>query len=69
MVSLTLHRKNAKKANSGLMNDTVLCTISYSLPEALHGHIQMIVPTTYFGSSLMQGMKLRHGQRWGWVNS
>ncbi|KAF8263390.1 subtilisin-like protein [Lactarius quietus] len=33
-------------------NDAVLRTVSYSLPEALHGHIQTVVPTTYFGSSL-----------------
>jgi len=32
------------------MNDTVLRTVSYSLPEALHGHIQTVAPTTYFGS-------------------
>jgi tripeptidyl-peptidase-1 len=39
-------------------NDTVLRTISYSLPEALHGHIQAVVPTTYFGrSTVMQGSK------------
>ncbi|KAI9463951.1 subtilisin-like protein [Lactarius psammicola] len=36
-------------------NDTVLRTISYSLPEALHGHIQTVVPTTYFGSPLTEG--------------
>ncbi|KAH9175112.1 subtilisin-like protein [Lactarius sanguifluus] len=40
-------------------NDTVLRTISYSLPEVLHGHIQMIVPTTYFGSPLTEGMRPR----------
>ena len=34
--------------------DTVLRTISYSLPDALHGHIQTVVPTTYFGSTLMK---------------
>ncbi|KAF8258401.1 peptidase S8/S53 domain-containing protein [Lactarius quietus] len=38
-------------------NDTVLRTISFSLPEALHGHIETVVPTTYFGSSLKKGMK------------
>ncbi|KAH9041950.1 hypothetical protein EDB84DRAFT_1436504 [Lactarius hengduanensis] len=40
-------------------NDTVLRTISYSLLEVLHGHIQTIVPTTYFGSPLTEGMSLR----------
>ncbi|KAF8267312.1 subtilisin-like protein [Lactarius quietus] len=40
-------------------NDTVIRTISYSLPEALHGHIQTVAPTTYFGSSLTKGMKRR----------
>ncbi|KAH9167472.1 subtilisin-like protein [Lactarius sanguifluus] len=40
-------------------DDTVLRTISYSLPEVLHGHIQTVVPTTYFGSPLMDGMRPR----------
>ncbi|KAH9013552.1 subtilisin-like protein [Lactarius pseudohatsudake] len=40
-------------------NDTVLRTISYSLPEVLHGHIQTIVPTTYFGSPLTEAMRPR----------
>ena len=31
-------------------NDSVVRTVSYSLPEALHGHIQTVVPTTYFSS-------------------
>lgn len=35
-------------------NDTVLRTTSYSLPETLHGHIQTVVPTTYFGSPRSQ---------------
>ncbi|KAF8259483.1 Pro-kumamolisin, activation domain-containing protein [Lactarius quietus] len=35
-------------------NDTVLHTISYSLPEALHGHIKTVVPMTYFGPLLME---------------
>ncbi|KAH8989401.1 subtilisin-like protein [Lactarius hatsudake] len=37
-------------------NDTILRTVSYSLPEVLHGHIQTIVPTTYFGSPLTERM-------------
>ncbi|KAH8979042.1 subtilisin-like protein [Lactarius akahatsu] len=40
-------------------NDTVLRTISYSLPEVLHGHIQTIVPTTYFSSPLTEAMRPR----------
>ncbi|KAH9027944.1 subtilisin-like protein [Lactarius pseudohatsudake] len=40
-------------------NDTVLRTISYSLPEVLHGHIQTVVPTTYFGSPLTEAMRPR----------
>ncbi|KAI9453962.1 subtilisin-like protein [Lactarius psammicola] len=38
-------------------NDTVLRTVSYSLPQALHGHVQTVVPTTYFGSPRTQGKK------------
>ncbi|KAH9012243.1 peptidase S8/S53 domain-containing protein [Lactarius deliciosus] len=37
-------------------SDTVVRTISYSLPEVLHGHIQTIVPTTHFGSPLSEAM-------------
>src|SRR6266702_5278720 len=40
-------------------SDTVLRTISYSLPEALHGHVETVVPTTYFGSSLSSGKRPR----------
>ncbi|KAH9057769.1 subtilisin-like protein [Lactarius vividus] len=40
-------------------NGTVLRTISYSLPEALHGHIQTIVPTTCFGSPLTEAVRPR----------
>ncbi|KAH9164787.1 subtilisin-like protein [Lactarius sanguifluus] len=40
-------------------NHTVLRTISYSVPEALHEHIHTIVPTTYFGSPPTEGRKLR----------
>jgi tripeptidyl-peptidase-1 len=41
------------------MNTTILRKISYSLPDALHGHINTVVPTTYFGSPLTEGMKPR----------
>ncbi|KAH8981335.1 subtilisin-like protein [Lactarius akahatsu] len=36
------------------MNDTVLRTLSYSLSDALQGHIQTVVPTTFFGSPRTQ---------------
>jgi tripeptidyl-peptidase-1 len=33
------------------MNDTaILRTVSYSLPEVLHAHVQTVVPTTFFAS-------------------
>ena len=35
-------------------HDTVLRTVSYSLPKALYGYIQTVSPTTYFGSPLTQ---------------
>ena len=40
-------------------NDTVVRTVSYSLPEDLHEHIQTVAPTTYFGSSRPQWNKPR----------
>ncbi|KAH9053091.1 subtilisin-like protein [Lactarius vividus] len=33
------------------VNDTIIRTVSYSLPEALHAHIQAVTPTTYFAST------------------
>ncbi|KAH9009823.1 subtilisin-like protein [Lactarius pseudohatsudake] len=30
------------------VNDTIIRTVSYALPEALHAHIQAVAPTTYF---------------------
>ncbi|KAH9054782.1 subtilisin-like protein [Lactarius vividus] len=36
------------------VNDTIIRTISYSLPEVLHAHIQAIAPTTYFASTRTQ---------------
>ncbi|KAH9055020.1 subtilisin-like protein [Lactarius vividus] len=33
-------------------NETILRTVGYGLPAALHGHVQTVVPTTYFGSPL-----------------
>ncbi|KAF8268721.1 subtilisin-like protein [Lactarius quietus] len=31
-------------------NETILRTMSYALPSALHWHVRTVVPTTYFGS-------------------
>ncbi|KAH9032341.1 Pro-kumamolisin, activation domain-containing protein [Lactarius deliciosus] len=33
------------------VNDTIIRTVSYALPEVLHAHIQAIAPTTYFAST------------------
>ncbi|KAH9083706.1 subtilisin-like protein [Lactarius deliciosus] len=33
------------------VNDTIIRTVSYSLPEVLHSHIQAVAPTTYFSST------------------
>ncbi|THU92986.1 subtilisin-like protein [Dendrothele bispora CBS 962.96] len=38
--------------------DTVLRTVSYSLPKELHSHIDVVAPTTYFGT--MKSMKATH---------
>jgi tripeptidyl-peptidase-1 len=35
-------------------NETIIRTLSYALPEALHPHVQTIVPTTFFGSGYLQ---------------
>ncbi|KAH9163166.1 subtilisin-like protein [Lactarius sanguifluus] len=32
------------------VNDTIIRTVSYALPEVLHAHIQAVAPTTYFSS-------------------
>ncbi|KAH8984632.1 subtilisin-like protein [Lactarius akahatsu] len=40
-------------------NNAVIRTISYSLPEVLHGHIQAIVPTTHFGYPLTERIRLQ----------
>ena len=41
-------------------NETVIRTISYALPAALHGCVQTVAPTTYFGAprALRQTSKL-----------
>ncbi|KAH9026067.1 subtilisin-like protein [Lactarius pseudohatsudake] len=33
------------------VNETIIRTVSYALPEVLHAHIQAIAPTTYFAST------------------
>jgi tripeptidyl-peptidase-1 len=33
-------------------NDTILRTVGYSLPAALHAHVQTVAPTTYFAPPL-----------------
>ncbi|KAH9174031.1 subtilisin-like protein [Lactarius sanguifluus] len=33
------------------VNDTIIRTVSYSLPDVLHAHIQAVAPTTYFAST------------------
>ncbi|KAH8987498.1 subtilisin-like protein [Lactarius hatsudake] len=32
------------------VNDTIIRTVSYALPDVLHAHIQAVAPTTYFTS-------------------
>ncbi|KAF8268126.1 peptidase S8/S53 domain-containing protein [Lactarius quietus] len=45
-------------------NETIIRTLSYALPEALHPHVQTIVPTTFFGSgdsqTLQQTSQVHH---------
>ncbi|KAH9029799.1 subtilisin-like protein [Lactarius deliciosus] len=36
------------------VNDTIVRTVSYALPDVLHAHIQAVAPTTYFASTRMQ---------------
>ncbi|KAH8994347.1 subtilisin-like protein [Lactarius hatsudake] len=33
------------------VNDTIIRTVSYALPEVLHAHIQAVAPTAYFASA------------------
>ncbi|KAH9011651.1 subtilisin-like protein [Lactarius pseudohatsudake] len=33
------------------VNDTIIRTVSYALPDVLHAHIQTVAPTTYFASA------------------
>ncbi|KAH9025387.1 subtilisin-like protein [Lactarius pseudohatsudake] len=36
------------------VNDTIIRTVSYALPDVLHTHIQAVAPTTYFASTRTQ---------------
>ncbi|KAH9041312.1 subtilisin-like protein [Lactarius pseudohatsudake] len=40
-------------------NETILRTIGYALPAALHVHVQTVAPTTYFGSPLTSQERAR----------
>ncbi|KAH8990011.1 subtilisin-like protein [Lactarius hatsudake] len=40
-------------------NETILRTVGYALPAALHVHVQTVAPTTYFGSPLTPRKRLR----------
>ncbi|KAF8265095.1 peptidase S8/S53 domain-containing protein [Lactarius quietus] len=44
-------------------NETILRTLSYALPSALHQPVQTVAPTTYFGSpgTLQQRLRVHHG--------
>ncbi|KAF8268733.1 peptidase S8/S53 domain-containing protein [Lactarius quietus] len=45
-------------------NETIIRTLSYTLPEVLHPHVRTIVPTTFFGSgdsqTLQQTSQVHH---------
>ncbi|KAH9020530.1 subtilisin-like protein [Lactarius deliciosus] len=41
------------------VNDTIIRTVSYALPEVLHAHIQAVAPTTYFASTRTQRQTAR----------
>ncbi|KAH9055021.1 subtilisin-like protein [Lactarius vividus] len=42
-----------------VVNDTIIRTVSYALPEVLHAHIQTVAPTTYFASTRTLRQTLR----------
>ncbi|KAH9041618.1 subtilisin-like protein [Lactarius pseudohatsudake] len=61
---LTLTNVSVSKANDLLgasyqlyrhaeTKEVIICTVSYSLPAALHGHVQTVAPTTFFASPRM----------------
>ncbi|KAH9172024.1 subtilisin-like protein [Lactarius sanguifluus] len=41
------------------VNDTIIRTVSYALPDVLHAHIQVVAPTTYFASTRTLRQTLR----------
>ncbi|KAH9025392.1 subtilisin-like protein [Lactarius pseudohatsudake] len=41
------------------VNDTIIRTVSYALPDVLHAHIQAVAPTTYFASIRTQRQTAR----------
>ncbi|KAH9038203.1 Pro-kumamolisin, activation domain-containing protein [Lactarius pseudohatsudake] len=43
------------------VNDTIIRTVSYALPNVLHAHIQAVAPTTFFASArtLRQALRRR----------
>ncbi|KAH9010176.1 subtilisin-like protein [Lactarius deliciosus] len=43
------------------VNDTIIRTVGYALPEALHAHIQAVAPTTYFASTRTRRQTQRRG--------
>ncbi|KAH8991251.1 peptidase S8/S53 domain-containing protein [Lactarius akahatsu] len=62
---LTVTRASVSQANDLLgasyqlythtkTNETIIRTLGYSLPVALHGHVQTVAPTTFFSSPLTQ---------------
>ena len=64
---LTIYNASLTKANALLgakyqvyhhaeTNESVIRTISYALPAALHEHVQTVAPTTYFGAPRALGL-------------
>ncbi|KAH8994355.1 subtilisin-like protein [Lactarius hatsudake] len=45
------------------VNDTIIRTVSYALPEVLHAHVQAVAPTTYFASTRTQRQTSRRALR------
>ncbi len=39
--------------------DRIIRTVGYAIPAVLHGHVQTVAPTTYFGPLRPQGQTLR----------
>ncbi|KAH8981684.1 subtilisin-like protein [Lactarius hatsudake] len=43
------------------LNDTIIRTVSYALPDVLHTHVQAVAPTTYFASTRTRRQTPRRG--------